>query len=1151
MKKFLFIIMMFLPFFVGARSYNESSSFVSDYMETGDYKFSYFKYIYTPTNNSSFYSNDSNLFIKGGLLSLEEFKITLKNNTRSLYYSYLYEGNPYWTLTKGSISSKRKTIDNGYAEYDVNDFQSHIGMKITEYIIPGSSIIGQGTYNDPFLFAPQYRVLIKVNNSERGVMLDKDGNEITSLEFMATESFYKEIKIKSKGKYGYIGSTCGFVLNDIQASAGKLVFSGATRDTECTINFGEKPSAVILDQSQNNKKVSNPEKLYIIPETGWYSDEFANYSIATLITNPARIGYTFKGYYKSSGVSTACSGTMVIGSDKKLVKDKNLLESFTLTQTLYPCYEANTYTITFDKNTGDSLSTTSKSVVFDQTYGTLPTPSKTGYTFTGWYTDAQYGEKVESSTLMDVEGDHTLYAHWTPNTNTQYTVRHWLQNVGAGATQNATNYTETTSTTHTGTSDSTVNAPRKTFTGFTQPSGQTVTINRFGNSEVNYYYTRNSYTVTFGKNGRGTPSFANKIIQYEANYELPTISAIGYTFDGWYTAASGGTKVTSSTKLTNASNHTLYAHWTINKYTVTLNKGKGITAVTGAGTYDYNSVRNISATVQAGYTWVNWTGYTTTTTKDYAFNLPAQDVTFTANATGNPYAVVYNCNGGSGAPSTSSHIYGTASTVKTNTCTKTGYLFTTWNTSADGSGTSVSSGGSISTLTTTYNGTVTLYAQWTPLTYYISFAANGGSGTMSKMTVLYNQVVNLTANTFTRTGHRFDGWSGSNGTNYNDKASVTKLSTTNGATITMTASWTKCSAGTYLSGNTCTTCPAGKYCLAGTSTASSCPSGYTSSAGATAQSSCYISVSAGKYIASSGTSTQTSCAVGKYRTAHTVYYGNTSSCSSCPSGYTSSGGATAQSSCYISVSAGKYIASSGTSTQTSCAAGKYSTAHTVYYGNTSSCSSCRAGTYSTGGASSCSTCTAGYYCPGNSNRISCAEGYTSNSGATSASNCSAYTCSSGTLTKDSSYGYICVKSSSTSSSTYECGTYECGSYVCGSYVCGSYVCGSYACGSYACGSYACGTEQVPTTVDNCCYRCGGSYNTSYACCSACGTTTTYTTQTKYCTSYCNSYCDSYCDSYCPSYCTSYCTSTSYYCPSGWSDYSGSGSSLKCYKAASY
>ena len=67
-------------------------------METGDFKYGYEKYIYTPTNNSSFYNNDSSSFIKGGMLNLEEFRITLKNNTRSLYYSYLYEGNPYWII---------------------------------------------------------------------------------------------------------------------------------------------------------------------------------------------------------------------------------------------------------------------------------------------------------------------------------------------------------------------------------------------------------------------------------------------------------------------------------------------------------------------------------------------------------------------------------------------------------------------------------------------------------------------------------------------------------------------------------------------------------------------------------------------------------------------------------------------------------------------------------------------------------------------------------------------------------------------------------------------------------------------------------------------------------------------------------------------
>ena len=56
---------------------------------------------------------------------------------------------------------------------------------------------------------------------------------------------------------------------------------------------------------------------------------------------------------------------------------------------------------------------------------------------------------------------------------------------------------------------------------------------------------------------------------YNSTYgTLPTPTRTGYTFAGWYTAASGGTKVTNTTVVNTASNHTLYAHWTANKYKV-------------------------------------------------------------------------------------------------------------------------------------------------------------------------------------------------------------------------------------------------------------------------------------------------------------------------------------------------------------------------------------------------------------------------------------------------------------------------------------------------------------------------------------------------------------------------------------------------------
>lgn len=74
-------------------------------------------------------------------------------------------------------------------------------------------------------------------------------------------------------------------------------------------------------------------------------------------------------------------------------------------------YIANT-TVKFNAN-GGSTSTTSKTVTYGNTYGTLPTPTKSGYNFNGWYTASSGGSKVTSSTSVTATRDHTLYAQWT------------------------------------------------------------------------------------------------------------------------------------------------------------------------------------------------------------------------------------------------------------------------------------------------------------------------------------------------------------------------------------------------------------------------------------------------------------------------------------------------------------------------------------------------------------------------------------------------------------------------------------------------------------------------------------------------------------------------------------------------------------------
>ncbi len=74
----------------------------------------------------------------------------------------------------------------------------------------------------------------------------------------------------------------------------------------------------------------------------------------------------------------------------------------------------STLTVTLDPNGGalDEGVSTAVSVTRGSTYGTLPSPSRTGYSFIGWYTDATNGHPVLSSTKVTATDDHTLYARW-------------------------------------------------------------------------------------------------------------------------------------------------------------------------------------------------------------------------------------------------------------------------------------------------------------------------------------------------------------------------------------------------------------------------------------------------------------------------------------------------------------------------------------------------------------------------------------------------------------------------------------------------------------------------------------------------------------------------------------------------------------------
>ena len=167
--------------------------------------------------------------------------------------------------------------------------------------------------------------------------------------------------------------------------------------------------------------------------------------------------------------------------------------------------------------------------------------------------------------------------------------------------------------------------------------------------------------------------------------------------------------------------------------------------------------------------------------------------TVTAQWTPNTYSVKFNKNGGTGTMADESFTYGTSKALTANTFTRTGYTFKGWATSSGATSAAYTNGQSVSNLTATANGTVTLFAVWQVNTYSVKFNANGGSGTTAQLACTYGQNATLTANGFTRTGHAFVGWmTSANGTTvaYTDGQSVLNMTNQMNATVNLYAKWT-------------------------------------------------------------------------------------------------------------------------------------------------------------------------------------------------------------------------------------------------------------------------------------------------------------------------------------------------------------------------
>ncbi|MFQ7462578.1 MAG: N-acetylmuramoyl-L-alanine amidase [Agathobacter sp.] len=158
--------------------------------------------------------------------------------------------------------------------------------------------------------------------------------------------------------------------------------------SDTTVNAVWTPVTVKLNYDAAGGNLTNTSKN--ITYGGTYGD----------LESPERDGYTFTGWY------TAANGGTQITKDIKV--------EVTSDQTIYAHWTANSYAVTFNAD-GGTVTASTKNVTFGSTYGELPTPSRSGYTFAGWWTAVDSGEQINAESVVKTASDHVLYAHWVLN----------------------------------------------------------------------------------------------------------------------------------------------------------------------------------------------------------------------------------------------------------------------------------------------------------------------------------------------------------------------------------------------------------------------------------------------------------------------------------------------------------------------------------------------------------------------------------------------------------------------------------------------------------------------------------------------------------------------------------------------------------------
>ena len=415
---------------------------------------------------------------------------------------------------------------------------------------------------------------------------------------------------------------------------------------------------------------------------------------------------------------------------------------------------AKNSTVTLDMQSG-SGGTSSVTASYGENMPAVTVPVRTGYTFGGYYTGTggsgtqYYTSSGASARTWDKTSDTTLYAKWTANS--------YILSVN--------------------------------------PNGGTLVGSNFGTAE-------------------GTGQQASVNVTYDAlyYYELGTATRSGYTFDGWWTSATGGEKVYNANGLAvtgsrywNTSwqwqylgNLTIYAHWVSVGNTVTLNMQSGSGGTSSVTATYGSSMPSITVPTRTGYTFGGYytgtggsgTQYYTSSGASARIWDKTSDTTLYAKWTANTYTVTLNMQSGSGGTSSVTATYG-SSMPSITVPTRSGYTFGGYYTGTNGSGTQYYTASGASARTWDKTSATTLYAKWTIQTYTITLNKQNGSGGSTTVYATYGSAMpSITIPT--RTGYSFGGYytsTGGSGTQYYTASGASARTWDKKVATTLYAKW--------------------------------------------------------------------------------------------------------------------------------------------------------------------------------------------------------------------------------------------------------------------------------------------------------------------------------------------------------------------------